>query len=69
MLNSTISFVMDTLVQHHEMVGQLQDEVAALRSQMEEILALVISDEFWFRVGHGYLAQEGSDFILDLNAL
>jgi hypothetical protein len=36
-LNSTISFVLDTLVQHWDMVGQLQDEVASLRSQLEAI--------------------------------
>jgi hypothetical protein len=36
-LNSTISFVMETLVQHREMVGQLQDEVTVLRSQLGEL--------------------------------
>jgi hypothetical protein len=36
-LNSIVSFVMDTLVQHCELVGQLQDEVASPRNQVEEI--------------------------------
>jgi hypothetical protein len=36
-LNSTISFVLDTLVQHWDMVEQLEDEVASLRSQVEAV--------------------------------
>jgi hypothetical protein len=36
-LNSTISFSLDTLVQHRVMVGQLQDEVDFLRTQVESL--------------------------------
>jgi hypothetical protein len=36
-LSSTIYFALETLVQHHTLIGQLQDEVFALRSQNEEL--------------------------------
>jgi hypothetical protein len=35
--NSMIYFVMNTLVQHQEMVNQIQDEVTTLRTQVEDI--------------------------------
>jgi hypothetical protein len=36
-LSSTVSFVLETLSQHRNLIGQLQDEVYALRSQNEEM--------------------------------
>jgi hypothetical protein len=36
-LSSTVSYALDTLVQHHTLIGQLQDEVYALRSQNEDL--------------------------------
>ena len=36
-LSSTISFTLDTLVQHRVMVGMIQDEVDYLRSQIESL--------------------------------
>jgi hypothetical protein len=34
-LHSTVSFILDTLIIHRDLVGQLQDEVASLRIQVE----------------------------------
>jgi hypothetical protein len=36
-LNSIVSFALETLVQHCTLIGQLQDEVFALRSKNEEL--------------------------------
>jgi hypothetical protein len=36
-LNSTVSYALETLVQHQTLIGQLQDEVDALRSQNEDL--------------------------------
>jgi len=36
-LNSTVSYALETLVQHWTLIGHLQDEVEALRSQNEDL--------------------------------
>lgn len=36
-LHSKVSFILDTLIIHQEMVAQLQDELATIRRQVEEV--------------------------------
>jgi hypothetical protein len=68
-LNSIVSFVMDTLVQRREMLGQLQGEVATLRTQVEGIQLRSSPTNFGSGSAMVILSKRDAPSILVLNAL